>query len=163
MADVIAYTDGGCRGNPGGIGGWGFVLIHPSTGRALERAGGIESTTNQRMELTAAIEALRAIVRHNTSVLIHSDSKYLINCATKWMPGWKKRGWRRADGPLKNVELLRQLDPLLAGHAVRWQWVAGHSGNRGNDHADRLANEAMDRIANGRSPGFERRFRWDPR
>src|SRR4030095_14723714 len=112
MPDVIAYTDGGCRGNPG-VGGWAFLLIHPTTCRALERAGGEPHTTNNRMEMTAAVEALNAVRKRNTSVLIRSDSRYLIDCCTKWLPGWKARGWKRKEGPLKNLDLLQALDELL--------------------------------------------------
>src|SRR5262245_19973061 len=112
VTDVIAYTDGGCRGNPGGIGAWAVLLIHPKTGRALERAGGERETMNNRMEMQAAIEALGALRRRQTSITIRSDSQYLINCCTKWLPSWKAHGWRRNEGPLKNVDLLQKLDVL---------------------------------------------------
>jgi ribonuclease HI len=159
-ADVIAYTDGGCRGNPGGIGGWAFLLIHPKTGNALERAGGERETTNNRMEMTAAIEALGAIRRRDLVVVVRSDSRYLINCCSKWLPGWKRRGWRRSEGPLKNVDLLQALDELIARQRVRWEWVRGHAGNRGNERVDELANQAMDRIARGADPRLEKRRTW---
>jgi ribonuclease HI len=158
--ELIAYTDGGCRGNPGGIGGWAFVLIDPRTSQALERAGGTAQTTNNRMEMQAAIEALAAIRSTRASVVVHSDSRYLVDACSKWMTGWKARGWRRADGPLANVELLRQLDALQFRHDVRWRWVAGHSGDVGNEHVDRLANLAMDRLARREDPTIERRFTW---
>ena len=157
--EVVAYTDGGCRGNPG-IGGWGFVLIHPTTRTALERAGGAPEATNNRMELTAALEALTHVRRANSRVLICTDSRYVIDCCSKWMPGWKQRHWTRKDGALKNVELLQALDAALARHEVQWQWVAGHSGDPGNERADALANLAMDAIARGRDPGYEQRTRW---
>jgi ribonuclease HI len=159
MNELVAYTDGGCRGNPG-IGGWGFVLIDPRTAKALERAGGAKETTNNQMEMQACIEALSAIKLESTAVVVRTDSLYLLKSCTLWLPGWKANGWRRKDGPLKNVELLQQLDALQAKHRVRWEWVRGHSGDRGNDHVDRLANEAMDRIARGQDPKSERRIEW---
>ncbi len=157
--DVVAYTDGGCRGNPG-IGGWGFVLIHPTTRTALEHAGGIPEATNNRMELTAALEALSSVRRPNSRVLVCTDSRYVIDCCSKWMTGWKERGWVRKDGALKNLELLQALDGALSRHQVRWQWVAGHSGDDGNERADALANLAMDAIASGRDPSYAHRTRW---
>ncbi len=157
--DVVAYTDGGCRGNPG-IGGWGFVLIHPTTRTALERAGGILEATNNRMELTAALEALSNVRRPNSRVLICTDSRYVIDCCSKWMAGWKERGWVRKDGALKNLELLQALDVALSRHDVRWQWVAGHSGDDGNERADALANLAMDAVSSGREASYEHRTRW---
>lgn len=160
MTDVVAYTDGGCRGNPGGIGGWGIVLVHPGTQQALERAGGAAETTNNRMEMMAAIEALRTVKRRDARVLVCSDSKYLINCCSQWMAGWKRRGWMRKDGALANVDLLQELDALISRYDVRWQWVAGHSGDPGNDRADALANLAMDLIAAGSEPAYERRVQW---
>lgn len=159
MSDLLLITDGGCRGNPG-IGAWGFVLVDRKTRHALERAGGEADTTNNRMEIRAAIEGLSAIKKPGSHVLVLSDSKYLIGCSTEWMPGWKAKGWRRKGDPLKNVDLLKELDELLGGLRVHWKWVAGHSGHPGNDHVDRLANEAMDRIELGREPAHERRFEW---
>lgn len=159
MIEIVAYTDGGCRGNPG-IGGWGVVLIHPPSGVALERAGGAHDTTNNRMEMMGAIEALRALKRDRVSILICSDSRYLIDCCSKWMPGWKRRGWTRRDGALKNVDLLQELDALLTQHDVHWQWVAGHAGVPGNERADALANLAMDRIARGQTSVIEQRADW---
>ena len=157
--DVIAYTDGGCRGNPG-VGAWAFLLIQPSSGRALERAGGEPNTTNNRMEMRAAIEALTAIRKRGAAVLIRSDSRYLIDCCSKWIPGWKARGWKRKDGELKNLDLLKQLDELVAKHRLEWEWVQGHAGNQGNERVDQLANEAMDRLSRGEPPEFERRRSW---
>ncbi len=157
--DVVAYTDGGCRGNPG-IGGWGFILIHPGTRTALERAGGLAEATNNRMELTAALEALNSVRRPGSRVLICTDSRYVIDCCSKWMAGWKQRGWTRKDGALKNVEILQALDAALARHEVDWQWVAGHSGDDGNERADALANLAMDAIAVGGDPSYEQRTQW---
>ena len=159
MPDLIAFTDGGCRGNPG-VGAWAFVLVDVKTRKALECAGGEVETTNNRMEMTAAIEALRSIKSESSSVLLMSDSKYLIGCATQWMSGWKAKGWKRKGDPLKNLDLLQILDPLLTARVVEWRWVAGHSGHYGNDYVDRLANEAMDRIDLGKDPAHERRFDW---
>ncbi|HEX4335068.1 MAG TPA: ribonuclease H [Polyangiaceae bacterium] len=159
MTDLIAFTDGGCRGNPG-VGAWAFVLIDGKTKTALERAGGEPETTNNRMEMCAAIGALEAVVKPGQRMLILSDSKYLIGCCTEWMAGWKAKGWKRKGDPLKNLDLLQKLDALLTGRQVEWRWVAGHSGHYGNDHVDRLANEAMDRIAIGKSADHERRFEW---
>ncbi len=160
MPDVVAFTDGGCRGNPG-VGAWAFVLVDSRTRSALERAGGQQQTTNNRMEMQAAIEALAAITNAKSSVLVVSDSKYLIGCCTQWMAGWKAKGWKRKGDPLKNVDLLQRLDELLSIRKVEFRWVMGHSGHPGNEHVDRLGNEAMDRIALGQSPAHERRFRWD--
>ena len=160
MRNVIAYTDGGCRGNPG-IGAWAFVLVDRETKKALERAGGERDTTNNRMEMMAVIEALSAIRTEDTRVLLLSDSKYLIGCATEWMSGWKKNGWKRKGGPLKNLDLLQQLDQVMAGKTISFRWVAGHSGHPGNDHVDLLGNLAMDRIQIGQDPAHERRFDWN--
>ena len=159
MSDVIVYTDGGCRGNPG-LGGWAFVLINATSRDCLERCGGERETTNNRMEITAAVEALEALRKPGLAVLIHSDSKYLIQAASEWMPGWKARGWKRKDGELLNVDLWQRLDPLLARHRVSWQWVKGHSGNPGNERVDALGNQAMDRLAKRQDPGWERRTVW---
>lgn len=159
MADVIAFTDGGCRGNPG-VGAWAFVLVDVKTRKALERAGGVRETTNNRMEMQAAIEALRAVRPDGTRMLVVSDSKYLIGCCTQWMAGWKAKGWKRKGDPLKNLDLLQQLDELIAPRTVSFRWVAGHSGHYGNEHVDRLGNEAMDRIELGTDPAHERRFDW---
>jgi ribonuclease HI len=159
VSDLIAFTDGGCRGNPG-VGAWAFVVVDPKTRKALERAGGEVETTNNRMEMWAAIEALTAPRNPGDRLLILSDSKYLIGCCTEWMPGWKANGWKRKGDPLKNLDLLQKLDGLLGGRQVKFRWVAGHSGHVGNDHVDLLANEAMDRIVDGRDPAHERRFDW---
>jgi ribonuclease HI len=157
--DVIVYTDGGCRGNPG-IGAWAFLLINPRTGKALERTGGEPLTTNNRMEMLAAIEALSALTKPGLRVLLHSDSQLLIKSVTEWIPGWKARGWRKKDGELKNVDLLKRLDEVNQRHRVRWQWVRGHSGNPGNERVDLLTNEGMDRIQRGEDPSWEARTVW---
>jgi ribonuclease HI len=136
------------------------VLVDTKTRKALERAGGLGDTTNNRMEMQAAIEALQAVKQDGTSVLIVTDSKYLIGCCTQWMAGWKAKGWKRKGDPLKNLDLLKQLDELIAQRVVTFRWVAGHSGHDGNEHVDRLGNEAMDRIELGQDPAHERRFDW---
>lgn len=159
MTDLIAFTDGGCRGNPG-TGAWAFALVDPRTRKALERTGGERETTNNRMEMQAAIEALGAVKSTRRAVLVFSDSKYLIGCCTKWMASWKANGWKRKGDPLKNLDLLRALDELLTSRTVRFQWIPGHAGHAGNEHVDALANQAMDRIACGANPAHERRFEW---
>ncbi|MBI3267448.1 MAG: ribonuclease HI [Planctomycetes bacterium] len=162
MPDVIAYTDGGCRGNPG-PGGWGFLLFHPGTGKALERRGGEAHTTNNRMEMMAAIEALRALTKSDVSVVLHSDSQYMISCMTEWLAGWKARGWKKKGGELKNVDLLQELDRLNARYQVAWRWVRGHAGNRGNERVDQLTNDAMDSVQAGEDPAWEQRTTWSER
>ena len=157
--DVVLYTDGGCRGNPG-PGGWGFLAINPLTGQALERCGGERETTNNRMEMLAAIMGLRSLRKPGLAVLIHSDSQYLIKSVSEWMAGWKAKGWKKKDGPLKNVDLLKELDVLTQQHAVRWQWVKGHAGNPGNERVDALTNRAMDAVQAGRDPAWEGRLEW---
>lgn len=153
---LIAWTDGGCRGNPG-PGGWAFVIRDPATGVGLERRGGEPATTNNRMEIQAAVAALASLRRPGHRILIHSDSQYLIKAASEWLPGWKARGWRRKEGELKNVDLLQELDRLLALHQVAWKWVKGHAGDQGNERVDQLANQAMDAIARGEDPRWENR------
>ena len=159
MSKVIAFTDGGCRGNPG-VGAWAFLLVDVATRKALERADGERLTTNNRMEMWAAIAALEAVKKLDTQVLVVSDSKYLIGCCTQWMAGWKQNGWKRKGDPLKNLDLLQRLDALIAPRNVKFQWVAGHSGHVGNEHVDRLGNEAMDRLELGQPGAHERRFDW---
>jgi ribonuclease HI len=137
MAEVTIYTDGACKGNPG-PGGWGAWL--KSGEHEKEMFGGERLTTNNRMELTAVIEAL-AVLKTRTQVTIYTDSEYVRNGITTWIHGWKARGWKTADKkPVKNVELWQRLDVLNAGHAVTWRWVKGHSGDPGNERADGLAN-----------------------
>ena len=160
--DVIAYTDGGCRGNPG-PGAWAFLLIDPTTGKALERTGGERQTTNNRMELLAVIEALRALRGPRKRVRLMSDSQYVINSATKWMAGWKAKGWKRKEGELKNVDLLQQLDQLVVLHDIEWRWVRVHDGEPGNERVDALTNHGMDRIARGENAAWESRTEWTGR
>lgn len=159
MADLVAFTDGGCRGNPG-VGAWAFVLVEVATRKAFECAGGEKLTTNNRMEMWAAIAALQAVKKLDSRILVVSDSKYLIGCCTQWMAGWKARGWKRKGDPLKNLDLLQKLDELIMPRTLEFRWVAGHSGHVGNEHVDRLGNEAMDRLQDGRDPSHERRFDW---
>ena len=142
--DVVAYTDGGCRGNPG-PGGWGFLVFNPRTGQALERCGGEGETTNNRMEMMGAIMALKSLKKDGLRVLLHSDSQYLVKAMSEWVEGWKARGWKRKEGPLKNVDLLKELDALNQRFHVTWRWVKGHSGDPGNERADALANRGVEK------------------
>ena len=147
MADVVeVFTDGACRGNPG-PGGWGALL---RTGDHEKRLSGAASaTTNNRMELTAAIEALRALKRP-CSVELTTDSQYVRQGITEWITNWKRRGWKTAARkPVKNVDLWQALDAEAARHQVSWHWVKGHSGHPENELADQLANEAIDRLLAG--------------
>ncbi len=136
------------------------MLVDTTTRKALEGTGGEALTTNNRMEMWAAIAALQAVKKLDTEILIVSDSKYLIGCCTQWMAGWKKNGWKRKGDPLKNLDLLQKLDELIAGRSIEFRWVAGHSGHVGNEHVDRLGNEAMDRLGQGLPAEHERRFDW---
>lgn len=142
---VIIYTDGGCDPNPG-VGGWGVVMAYK--GHTRELSGGEADTTNNRMEMTAAIRALEALKRP-CSVVISTDSEYLQKGVTAWMPGWKKRNWKRKGGPVKNLDLWQRLDELIQPHEVRWQWVRGHAGNPLNERCDELAGAAIARIKRG--------------
>jgi ribonuclease HI len=140
---IVAYTDGACRGNPG-PGGWGALLQW--NGHRRELKGAETPTTNNRMELSAAIGALEAL-RERCEVIVYTDSVYVKQGITEWLPGWKKRGWRTADRkPVKNQDLWERLDLAAAAHAVDWRWVKGHSGNPGNEAADQLANQAIDEL-----------------
>jgi ribonuclease HI len=137
---VIIHTDGACSGNPG-PGGWGAVLQYNGTVKELK--GGASITTNNQMELTAAIEALTALKRP-CAVELHTDSSYVKDGLTKWIHGWKKNGWRTADKkPVKNVELWQTLDAATQRHTINWHWVKGHAGDEMNERADQLANEGM--------------------
>ena len=134
------YSDGACRGNPG-PGGWGALLRFK--GKEKELWGGAAATTNNRMELTAAIEGLKALKKAST-VTIHTDSRYVMDGAAKWIIGWKKKGWKTADKkPVKNEDLWRALDAEMARHQIHWVWVAGHSGHPENERADALARGAI--------------------
>ena len=140
-ATVHLFTDGGCSGNPG-PGGWAFLLRHPATEKQLERSGGERETTNNRMELTAVIEGLSALKRA-TRVELFTDSVYVGKGMTEWMQKWKANDWKRRERgkllPVKNEDLWRQLDALLARHQVKYTRVAGHSGHPENDRVDELA------------------------
>jgi ribonuclease HI len=139
-ARVQIWTDGACSGNPG-PGGWGAVLVYGGKERLL--SGGEAMTTNNRMELSAAIAALEALKRP-CAVDLHTDSQYLKGGVTGWIHGWKKNGWKTADRkPVKNVDLWLRLDAALASHDVAWHWVKGHAGNEANEKADALAREGM--------------------
>jgi len=138
--DVVIYTDGACRGNPG-PGGWGAILM--SSGHEREICGGELATTNNRMELTAAIEALNALKRP-CRVELHTDSQYVRNGISEWLRIWKARGWRTTSkGAVKNEDLWRRLDEARARHEVDWRWVKGHSGHPLNERADALARKGM--------------------
>lgn len=142
-AAVEIYTDGACRGNPG-PGGWGVLLMAGKHRKTLH--GGEAETTNNRMELTAAIEALNA-VRGSQRIVLHTDSTYVMKGIREWMPGWKRRGWKTAaKKPVKNRDLWQALDEAQNRHDVTWRWVKGHSGDPGNEEADRLANLGIDEL-----------------
>lgn len=139
MKQVTIYTDGACKGNPGS-GGWGAVLEYGGSHR-LHLAGGEPETTNNRMELKAAIEGLKAL-KEPCNVLVVVDSQYVMKGVQQWINGWKRNGWKTAAGqPVKNQDLWIILDALTDKHQIRWQWVKGHSGHPGNELADRLAND----------------------
>ncbi|MDG2376003.1 MAG: ribonuclease HI [Woeseiaceae bacterium] len=144
MTDIVEiYTDGACRGNPG-PGGWGVVLI--AGDRRKELCGGEAETTNNRMELKAAIEALNAL-NGSRNVLLHTDSRYVMDGINDWMPNWKKRGWKTASKkPVKNQDLWQALDEAISRHEIEWRWVRGHTGVPGNEDADRLANQGIDEL-----------------
>ena len=149
--EVQLYTDGACSGNPG-PGGWAFLLVHPATGKSLEKSGAERETTNNRMELRAVIEGLTTLKRP-TRVEVFTDSVYVGKGLTEYMPKWKANGWRRKEGakfvPVKNEELWRQLDELVAKHQVKYTRVAGHSGHTENDRVDGLAVEAYKKLLRG--------------
>ncbi len=137
---VIVHTDGACSGNPG-PGGWGVILDYNGTRKEL--SGGEALTTNNRMELMAAIMALEALKRP-CPVEMHVDSNYVKDGITKWIHGWKKNGWKTADKkPVKNAELWQRLDEALRTHQISWHWVKGHAGHNDNERADELAREGM--------------------
>ena len=140
---VEVYTDGACRGNPG-PGGWGAILRYK--GKEKELYGAEAETTNNRMELMAAISALEAL-RRSCRVDLTTDSKYVMQGITEWMDGWKKRGWKNsAKKPVKNVDLWQRLDAATQRHEIEWHWVRGHTGHPENERADALANKAIDEM-----------------
>ncbi|MEY3018703.1 MAG: hypothetical protein RL336_1838 [Pseudomonadota bacterium] len=143
MKNIEVFTDGACKGNPG-PGGWGALLRFNGYEKSLY--GGEANTTNNRMELTAAIEALRAI-KERCVVDLTTDSQYVRQGITEWITSWKARGWKTASKqPVKNVDLWQQLDALIQQHEVRWHWVKGHSGHRENEIADQLANQGIEEL-----------------
>jgi ribonuclease HI len=144
MTEVVIYTDGACSGNPG-RGGWGVVLRWNGTQKELH--GGEAQTTNNRMELMAAIQALEALNRPSR-VQLHTDSTYLLNGITKWIAAWQRNGWRTsARKPVKNEDLWRRLVEAMNGHEVSWLWVKGHAGEEGNERADALARLGVEEVA----------------
>ncbi|WP_455283036.1 ribonuclease HI [Cupriavidus necator] len=143
MQEITIYSDGACKGNPG-RGGWGAVLVAGTSEKEL--FGGEANTTNNRMEMTAVIEALRALKRPCT-VHVYTDSQYVQKGISEWLPGWKARGWKTADKkPVKNVDLWQELDTLAQQHQISWHWVRGHNGHPGNERADALANRGVESI-----------------
>lgn len=139
QSELHIYTDGACQGNPG-PGGWGVVFLWG--GQTHQISGGELVTTNNRMELTAVIMALSEL-KQQVPVKLYSDSQYVIRGMTEWIHGWKKRGWKRATGPLENSDLWQDLDRLAGGFNIEWIWVRGHVGNQYNEIADRLAVKAI--------------------
>jgi ribonuclease HI len=147
---IVAHSDGACRGNPG-PGGWAAVLTYES--RRKELSGGAPATTNNRMELQAAIEALRSL-KQPCEIEFFTDSKYVQNGISQWVAGWKRNGWRTAaKQPVKNADLWRELDAAASQHRIIWQWLKGHAGHEENERCDVLANEAIDKIQKDFSPG----------
>lgn len=144
MADIELYTDGACRGNPG-PGGWGALLKYGDSERELY--GGQRHTTNNRMELLAAIEGLAA-VEESCAITLTTDSTYVMKGITEWLAGWKRRGWKTAARkPVANADLWRRLDEQNSRHMVTWRWIKGHSGHPGNERADALANRGIDELS----------------
>jgi ribonuclease HI len=145
MADLFAYTDGACSGNPG-PGGWGVLMIAREGGQVVkerELCGGEGHTTNNRMELLAAISALEALTKVSELTIV-TDSAYVKNGITEWIAVWKRKGWRTAGGPpVKNVDLWQRLDAAQARHRVTWRWIKGHAGHAENERADALARAGM--------------------
>ena len=139
MPQVTIYTDGACDPNPG-PGGWAALLR--SGEHVKEISGNASNTTNNRMELTAAIQALRSL-RQPCQVDLFTDSEYLKRGITEWLPGWRRRGWRRKDGELANADLWQDLDQAMQSHEIRWHWVRGHAADRDNQRVDRLARMAI--------------------
>jgi ribonuclease HI len=138
--NVEIFTDGACSGNPG-PGGWGAILRYRGTEREIN--GGEANTTNNRMEMMAAIQAVEAL-RRPSRIILYTDSKYLSDGITKWIHGWKRRGWKTAGKkPVKNQDLWQRLDNATAGHDIEWRWVKGHAGHRENERADALARDGI--------------------
>jgi ribonuclease HI len=154
MPDLFAYTDGACSGNPG-PGGWGALLVArdgDSVLRERELSGGEALTTNNRMELMAAINALESLTK-SAAITVVTDSAYVKNGVTGWIHGWKRNGWRTGDGkPVKNVDLWQRLDAAAASHRVTWEWIKGHAGHEENERADALARAGMAPFKPNRAP-----------
>lgn len=145
MIRVEIFTDGACSGNPG-LGGWGALLR--CRGVEKELSGGEKETTNNRMELTAVISALAAL-KTSCDISLYTDSKYVMDGITRWLPNWKKNGWKTSNkkSPVKNVDLWQRLDELAGGHEIRWIWVKGHAGHAENERVDELARNAIRNLA----------------
>lgn len=139
MPDVTIYSDGSCLGNPG-KGGWAALIREGSSERVL--TGSEAKSTNNRMELMAAIRALQSL-REKSQVDFYTDSQYMQKGITEWLPGWRDRGWKRKGGKLANVELWQELEQAIKSHQIHWHWVKGHSTDKGNQRVDKLAREAM--------------------
>ncbi len=150
LPEVTIFTDGGADPNPG-TGGWAAILIDTASGKARELSGGEPRTTNNRMELTAAIRALEAL-KKPCRVDLFTDSQYLRKGITEWLPGWVARGWRRKDGELQNEDLWRRLAELIQTHEIHWGWVKGHAGNKWNERADQLATLEIRKLRGGTGP-----------
>lgn len=137
MHEIEIYTDGACSGNPG-AGGWGVILRCGTTEKEL--SGGERETTNNRMELTAVIEALKAL-KKECRIILYTDSRYVMDGINQWMPNWKSNGWRTTNkkSPVKNIDLWQQLDALVSQHQIKWVWVKGHNGHPENERVDTLA------------------------
>ena len=148
-ARVEIFTDGACSGNPG-VGGWGVLLRYKDIEKEL--SGGEAQTTNNRMELTAVIEALQAL-KTNCNITLYTDSKYVMSGITEWMPNWKRNNWKTANkkGNVKNVDLWLQLDELIRQHEIRWVWVKGHNGHPENERVDTLARQEVQKIKDNNS------------
>ncbi|MBE6443471.1 MAG: ribonuclease HI [Alphaproteobacteria bacterium] len=145
MPDVEIFTDGACSGNPG-AGGWGAILRYGAVEKEL--SGGEDATTNNRMELTAVIEALLAL-KKSCNVILYTDSRYVMDGVNQWLPNWKQNGWKTANKktPVKNIDLWQNLDSLLEKHKIKWVWVKGHNGHPENERVDKLArDQAKSRI-----------------
>ncbi len=154
--ELVAWTDGGCRKNPG-PGGWGMLMVHHASGTTLQARGGEVDSTNNRMELSGILAVLERL-RRRSRVEIRTDSRFCIDAITTWRHGWKRRGWLKADGePPANLDLIKRLDELVVRHDLVFTWVRGHSGEPGNEHADDLCNQAMDAHEAGEPTSWEER------
>lgn len=148
MKKITIYTDGACKGNPG-PGGWGVLLEY--NGRKKTLHGGEPLTTNNRMEMMAAISALETL-REACEITLFTDSKYVMQGLTEWLPGWKARGWKTASKqPVKNQDLWERLDAAVQRHKIEWRWVKGHAGDPGNEMADQLANQGIEQMQAARA------------